>query len=127
MGKREDEFVGVILAAGKGSRMTQLPTRLPKPVLPILNKPIICHQLDAMGALGIRKAIIVVGAQGDDIAREIERAGNGHGVEIEYVLQEEALGIAHCVGCLESRLDGPFLGESTAMRPAGGCSRTRQG
>lgn len=109
MKEHKTEIVGAILAAGKGSRVAQLPTRLPKPVLPILNQPVICHQLDAMHAVGIRKVFIVVGYRGYEVVREIERFGHAPDLSIEYIEQEETLGIAHSVGCLESRLDGPFF------------------
>src|SRR5215218_4825251 len=91
------EVLGVILAAGKGSRMTQLATNLPKCVLPILGKPILYHQLELMAGIGIRTVYIVVGHRGFEIVREIERLPN-LGVKIHYVEQEETLGIAHCVG-----------------------------
>ncbi len=103
-----DEIVGVALAAGKGSRMLGLQTQLPKPVLPVLDKPIVYHQLEAMVRLGIRKAIIVVGHRGYEVVRQIERQPP-LGIEIDYVPQESNLGIAHCVGCLEGALTGPFL------------------
>lgn len=67
------EIVGVTLAAGKGSRMLSLQTLLPKPVLPVLDKPIVYHQLEAMVRLGIRKAIVVVGHRGYEVVRQIER------------------------------------------------------
>lgn len=103
-----EPIIGVILAAGKGSRMAQLPTMLPKPGLPVLGKPIICHQLDLMADLGIRKVIVVVGHLGFEIVREIERLPS-RDLDIHYVHQEETLGIAHCVRLLEPLIDLPFL------------------
>jgi dTDP-glucose pyrophosphorylase len=104
----DDSILGVILAAGKGSRMVRLPTDLPKCVLPVLNRPILAHQLDLLEALGVRQVFVVVGHRGFEVVREIERLPS-HGLRIEYVEQHETLGIAHCVGTLESRLDRPFL------------------
>jgi dTDP-glucose pyrophosphorylase len=102
------EILGVILAAGKGSRMLQLPTSLPKCVLPVLGKPILYHQLQLMAKLGIRTVYIVVGHRGFEVVREIERLPSP-GIAIRYVEQQETLGIAHCVGCLEPLLDRPFF------------------
>ncbi|MBX9788810.1 MAG: NTP transferase domain-containing protein [Pirellulales bacterium] len=102
------ELYGVILAAGKGSRMARLPTALPKCVLPVLDRPILAHQLDLLAALGIRQVYIVVGHRGFEIVREIERLP-ACGLKIEYVEQRETLGIAHCLGGLEPLLDRPFL------------------
>jgi dTDP-glucose pyrophosphorylase len=108
MSAEHAELTGVILAAGKGSRMAQLPSNLPKCVLPVLGKPILYHQLELMAGLGIRSAHIVVGHRGFEVVREIERLPNP-GVTIHYVEQQETLGIAHCVGCLEPLIDQPFL------------------
>jgi dTDP-glucose pyrophosphorylase len=102
------EIIGVILAAGKGSRMYPFSERLPKPLLPILNRPLISLQIDHMARIGIRKVIIVIGYYGFEIVREIGH-GSEWGIDIEYVDQEETLGIAHALGCLESRIDKPFL------------------
>jgi len=103
-----DSIIGVILAAGKGSRMSLLPTRLPKPVLPVLGEPLLYHQLRAMASVGIRHVYIVVGERGYEVVREIERLP-GLGLSIDYVEQGETHGIAHCVGCLEPHIDRPFL------------------
>jgi dTDP-glucose pyrophosphorylase len=103
-----DPIIGVILAAGRGTRMGQLSTRLPKAVLPILDEPIAYHQLRTMARLGIRRAYIVVAHRGFEVVREIQRMPD-LGIEIDYVDQKETLGIAHCVGTLEPLLSGPFM------------------
>ncbi len=108
MTTESNELIGVILAAGRGSRMMNLPTRLPKAALPILDKPILYYQLEAMASAGITKAVVVVGYRSFEIVRLIERLPDT-GVEIEYVHQEESLGIAHCVGQLETFVHGPFV------------------
>lgn len=101
-------MVGVILAAGKGTRLAGLPTRLPKAVLPVLNLPIAYTHLIAMAELGIEKAYVVVGHRGFEVVREIERQPPT-GVEVVYVDQEQTLGLAHSVGRLEAHIQQPFL------------------
>ncbi|MCC7031550.1 MAG: NTP transferase domain-containing protein [Acidobacteria bacterium] len=100
--------MGVILAAGKGSRMAPFSSRYPKPLLPVCNKPILVHQIERMAELGIRDVVIVVGHLGYEIARVL---GNGsqYGVSIRFVEQKEILGIAHAVSQLEKHVDRPFL------------------
>ncbi len=102
------ELVGVILAAGKGSRLLPFSTRYPKPILPICNKPIIEYQIEYMVALGIREIIIVVGHLGYEISKVL---GDGErvGARIRYVEQTEILGIAHAVAGLESLINSPFM------------------
>ena len=87
------KVLGVVLAAGKGSRMAHLPTSLPKCVLPVLGKPILAYQLEIFAALGVRRVFIVVGHRGFEIVREVERLPD-LGMQIEYVEQHETLGIA---------------------------------
>jgi len=108
MARIGESVTGVILAAGKGTRMGQLATRLPKAVLPVLDEPIAYHQLRTMADLGIHKAYIVVGHRGFEVVREIERMPDP-GLEVDYVDQKETLGIAHCVGMLERYISGAFM------------------
>ncbi len=105
---KRDSLVGVILAAGKGTRMAPFSTRFPKPLLPICNRPILQYQIEYMKQAGIREIILVIGHLGYAIARHFGD-GNGLGVKIRYVEQAETLGIAHAVGRLEPYITSPFL------------------
>ncbi len=104
----EQKMIGVILAAGKGSRIEPLSIYRPKPLLPVCNKPILQYQLEDMRRLGIRDVIIVVGHLKEGI---VSRFGDGGwlGMNITYVEQKEKLGIAHAVGQLEPLVDHSFL------------------
>jgi len=104
----DDKIVGVILAAGRGSRIQPLSMSYPKPLLPVCNKPIIQHQLEEMKHAGICEVIIVIGHLGDRI---VSYFGDGEalGLKIRYVEQKSALGIAHAVAQLESVIESPFL------------------
>lgn len=101
-------YQGVILAAGHGSRMGPFGAQLPKPIVPICNRPLLAYQLDHMREAGIEEVFIVIGHLGYRIT-QILGDGSQYGVHIEYVEQHERLGIAHAVGQLEGRLDRPFL------------------
>lgn len=103
-----NRFVGVILAAGKGTRMAPFSQRFPKPLLPICNRPILEYQIEYMKKAGIHDIILVIGHLGYAIARHFGD-GDGFGVRIRYVEQETTLGIAHAVGRLEPHISSPFL------------------
>jgi len=105
---KTESLVGVILAAGKGTRMAPFSHRFPKPLLPICNRPILEYQIDYMKKAGIREIILVIGHLGYAIARHFGD-GDAFGVKIRYVEQEATLGIAHAVGRLEPYLSSPFL------------------
>ncbi len=99
---------GAVLAAGKGSRVDVFGEEFPKPLLPVCNKPILQHQIELMRDHGITDITIVVGHLKNQI---IDYFGDGgpFGVSIEYVEQQNPLGIAHAVGQLENVMDRPFL------------------
>src|SRR4029450_10117160 len=101
-------MVGVILAAGKGARMYPFSERSPKPILPILNRPLLAHQIEVMRESGITDIHIVVGPLGYQVA-SVFGDGSQYGVKIRFVEQESTLGLAHAVGALESRGQLPFL------------------
>ena len=104
----DDRMVGVILAAGKGARMYPFSERSPKPILPILNRPLLAHQIEVMRDCGIADVHIVVGHLGYQVASAFGD-GSSYGVRIHFVEQESTLGLAHAVGALESRIQVPFL------------------
>jgi dTDP-glucose pyrophosphorylase len=100
--------MGVILAAGRGTRISPLNLSYPKPLLPVCNKPIMQYQLEEMRAIGVTDLVVVVGHLKDDITRYFGD-GSPFGVKITYVEQKQMLGIAHAVAQLESVIDSPFM------------------
>ena len=79
-----------ILAAGEGTRMWPLTDTRPKPLIPLANKPIIEHILDAIVESGINRISILIGYEGRQIA---ERYGYSYrGAKIDYVYQKERRG-----------------------------------
>ncbi|TQQ80287.1 sugar phosphate nucleotidyltransferase [Halonotius roseus] len=98
----------VILAAGEGQRLSPLTNRRPKPMLPVVNKPLLEHVLEAVIDAGIEEIVFVVGYERDRIQTYF---GNGDDwdVSIEYAVQENQLGTAHAVQQAESHVDGDFL------------------
>jgi glucose-1-phosphate thymidylyltransferase len=100
--------MGVILAAGKGTRMRPFSEHYPKPILPVLGKPLLAHQLAILAGVGVKKVVVVIGHLGHEVVRALGD-GSRYGVEISYVEQEETLGIAHAVSRLEPHVDRPFF------------------
>lgn len=104
----DSELMGVVLAAGKGTRMLPFSQHYPKPILPVGGTPLIAHQLDILASLGVRDVVIVIGHLGHEVVRTLGD-GSQWGVRIQYVEQEETLGIAHALSRLESYVDRPFF------------------
>lgn len=105
---RDPELMGVVLAAGKGTRIHPFSEHYPKPILPVGGEPIVAHQLKAMAELGIRDVVLVIGHLGYEVVRTLGD-GSRYGVRLHYVEQEHTLGIAHAVCRLESHVDRPFF------------------
>jgi len=102
------DMMGVILAAGKGRRIQPFTQETPKPLLPILDRPLILWQIETMRDLGITDIVILIGHLAH---RVVQTLGDGSqfGVRLRYVEQSEVLGIAHAVGCVQPLVDRPFL------------------
>lgn len=102
------EIKGVILAAGKGARIYPISERYPKPMLPIINRPLMHYQLESMASIGIKEVIVVIGNMGYEIVNRMG-TGSDYAVKIRYVEQKETLGIARALGTLEGLLQTPFM------------------
>lgn len=97
-----------MLGAGRGRRFEFLTRSLPKPLLPVLDRPLVLWQLAALRALGVREVVLVVGHLGQSI-EAVVGDGAAHGLSVSYVQQTQPLGIAHALACAAERLDRPFL------------------
>ena len=80
----------------------------PKPLLPILNVPLIEHQFRFLADLGACRITIVIGHLGHEIAQTLGRK-TAEGIPLEYVEQVDSLGIAHAVAQVEDVVSGPFV------------------
>ncbi|WP_415381867.1 bifunctional sugar-1-phosphate nucleotidylyltransferase/acetyltransferase [Halosimplex sp. TS25] len=97
----------VLLTAGEGTRMRPLTESLPKPMLPVADRPLVAHGADAAVDAGASELVLVVGYEAEAVR---EYFGEEYrGVPVEYAVQEEQLGTAHAVQCASEHLDGPFV------------------
>ncbi len=97
----------VILAAGQGTRLRPLTDSVPKPMLPVVEKPITAHVADAAVAAGVDRFVFVTGYMGEQVEEYFGQEYRG--VPVSYARQEEQLGTAHAVRTARDSLDdGPF-------------------
>jgi glucose-1-phosphate thymidylyltransferase len=95
----------VILAAGKATRLRPVTLTMPKALVPVANKTLIGYAIDVLKGAGLRDIGIVV----NDLESSIPQGlGNGeaYGVNLEYIVQEQQLGLAHAIGLCK-----PFVGD----------------
>ncbi|WP_137286975.1 bifunctional sugar-1-phosphate nucleotidylyltransferase/acetyltransferase [Halorussus salinisoli] len=96
----------VILAAGEGTRIRPLSASLPKPMLPVADRPLVAHTADAAVRAGADELILVVGYEADAVR---DYFGEEYaGVPVGYAVQETQAGTADAVHAAADRLDGPF-------------------
>ena len=98
----------VILAAGEGRRLEPLTNRRPKPMVPVANRPLLEHVLEAVVAAGIDHVVFVVGYRQERIRNHFGD-GDAWGIDVEYVEQSTQLGTGHAVLQAEPAVDGPFV------------------
>ena len=88
----------VIIAAGKGKRLSPITSTIPKPMIPIGGKPLLEHTILSLKEVGITEILIIVGYR-EDIIKGYFGDGLGEfGVNIDYISQIEHLGTAHAFG-----------------------------
>lgn len=96
----------VILAAGKSTRTWPLTLTKPKPLLKVMNKEIIKHNLDALQGL-VGEVIVIVGFKKERIIKEI---GYKYGrLKIRYIEQKGQLGTGHAIKCAEKLINDRFI------------------
>lgn len=98
----------VILAAGEGLRCRPLTLTRSKVMLPVANKPLIEHIINAVVKNGIQELILVVGYKKERI---MDYFGDGlsFGVKISYIFQDVQLGTAHAVKSVRDHVNDDFL------------------
>jgi len=99
-----DPALAIVLAAGKGTRMK---SDLPKVLVPVTGRPMVRYVIDALGAAGIERIVVVIGYRAELVRAEL--AGEPL---VSFVEQREQLGTGHAVMMCRDQLAahrGPVL------------------
>jgi UDP-N-acetylglucosamine diphosphorylase / glucose-1-phosphate thymidylyltransferase / UDP-N-acetylgalactosamine diphosphorylase / glucosamine-1-phosphate N-acetyltransferase / galactosamine-1-phosphate N-acetyltransferase len=100
---------GVILAAGRGSRMGDLTQKVPKPMVEVRGKPILRYIVEGIRDAGIGKILVVIGYR-KEVIRDHFKDGSAFGVEITYAEQVAQDGTGKVVELAKSFCDSdPFI------------------
>ncbi len=97
----------ILLAAGKGTRIRPLSDNRPKPMLPVVDRPLLAHTADAAIDAGATELILVVGYEADAVR---EYFGDTYrGVPVSFAVQHDQAGTADAVAAARDHLDdSPF-------------------
>jgi D,D-heptose 1,7-bisphosphate phosphatase len=98
----------VIMAGGKGTRISSVASDIPKPMIKIEGKPVLEHEIECLRDQGFTDLIITVSHLGS-IIMDYFGDGNRFGVSIQYFNEETPLGNAGALFKLRDELDRDFL------------------
>ncbi len=98
----------VIMAGGFGTRLRPLTCNIPKPMTPLLNKPIIEHIINLLKQHKIDDLILILYHQ-SEIIRDYFKDGSGFGVKISYVKPDADYGTAGAVYQAKDLINDRFL------------------
>ncbi|MCH5198709.1 MAG: HAD-IIIA family hydrolase [Oscillospiraceae bacterium] len=102
-------MTAVILAGGKGTRMSGLFPDIPKPLIPVCGKSVLLRQTEALAANGIKKIIIVTGYLSEKIERDVSLCKKKN-ADISFFTEKTPLGTAGALFKLELNDDFLLLG-----------------
>lgn len=98
----------VVMAGGFGTRIQPLTNSLPKPMLPVVNIPMMERVINRVVDAGIRDIVILLYFK-PEVIKEHFGDGSRLGINIEYVLPDDDYGTAGAVKKAEPFLDDTFM------------------
>jgi len=99
----------VVLAAGEGKRMKPISDKIPKMMIPILDKPFLEYVLMEIKKAGIKDIVIVISPKNGDKIKDYFQDGKKLGLNINYVLQEKRNGTADAISKAKKYLDTEYF------------------
>lgn len=106
----------VIMAGGRGTRISSVASDIPKPMIKIEGKPVLEHELECLRDQGFTDIILTVSHLGNiimdyfgDGSGVSPATGKLFGVHIEYYFEKEPLGNAGALFKIKDKLDSDFL------------------
>jgi mannose-1-phosphate guanylyltransferase len=98
----------LILAGGEGTRLRPLTSTVPKPVVPLVDRPFIRFMLDWLGRHGVDDVVMSCGFMAGGV-RDVLGDGSSLGIRLRYVEEPRPLGTGGALKFAESLLDERFL------------------
>ena len=97
----------VIMAGGKGTRLEPFTKVLPKPLIPVNDKPIINHIIDRFLAVGVKEIYITINYKAKIIKAYFEELETNY--KINFIEEKKPLGTAGSLGLIEENIENPII------------------
>jgi len=98
----------VIMAGGEGTRLRPYTQVIPKPLLPVGEKPILEIVIKQLKNEGFNEFIVTTGYQGN-LIKAYFQDGAKFGVAIDYTTEEKKMGTAGALSLIDKKITEPFL------------------
>lgn len=98
----------LVLVGGLGTRLRPLTDTMPKPIVPLVDRPFLSFVIEWLGRHGVDEIVLACGFRTDSLRDALGEVGQG-GPALRYVEEPEARGTAGAIKFAEEHLDDRFL------------------
>ena len=88
---------GIILAAGKGTRLSPSTTVVSKPMLPVFDKPMIYYALANLMLAGVKEVLFISTKTDVKIFKKLLGSGKNLGMKFSFTYQKKPIGIPDAI------------------------------
>src|SRR5918997_2065124 len=99
----------MVLAAGKGTRLFPLTGEIPKPMAPVVGKPIIQHIFELLAGTGLEEVHVNVHYLADAILGVYGSTTSVNGTRVQITREDRLMGTAGSVKRIADHFDGTFV------------------
>jgi NDP-sugar pyrophosphorylase family protein len=101
------DLIGIIPAAGLGTRMAAFSAELPKALIEVEGRALIENAIESLISIGVSRIIVVIGHRGEQVHDYFST--RQFPVQIEFAAQEQQLGLAHAIASASDLITGDFV------------------
>lgn len=97
------DYCALILSGGEGTRLKPLTLKIPKPAIPLVNKPFLFYQMDLIESAGIEKCFLLSGYKAEILKNTFRSKYKN--LNIEIIEEERPMGTGGAIGFAKSKVN----------------------